>query len=222
MEPVRRPDRPIAMEQASWYSRDEIHRYFSSGQNFNPLPTDPDYKSRLDELLAGYASNEADSLAEDLAELARDIPDRTERDVLTKARLGQGKFRADVVTAWGKGEVCTLTDLAVPELLVASHIKPWRDATHEERLDPMNGLLLAAHVDKLFDRFLLSFKESRSGFESVLHPRVHAAVRTLGIKAGMILKTERLNPRDESRFTAYMREHLRRHQDLVAKDRPSE
>lgn len=221
MEPVRRPDAPIALERAGWYSREEVHRYFSSGQNFNPLPTDPDYKSRLDELLAGYASNEADNLMSDLAALERDVPDETERDVLSKARIGQGKFRADLVVSWGKGETCVLTGLAVPEMLIASHIKPWRDCTNEERLDPMNGLLLAAHVDKLFDRYLLSFKESRSGFESVLHPRVRAAVATLGIKAGMPLDTSYLSLTVERRLKAYIAEHLKRHFELVEQDQPS-
>lgn len=221
MEPVRRPDAPIALERAGWYSRGEVHRYFSSGQNFNPLPTDPDFKTRLDELLAGYASNEADNLAYDLAALARDVADETERDVLTKARIGQGKFRADLVVSWGKGERCALTGIAVPEMLIASHIKPWRDCTNEERLDPMNGLLLIAHVDKLFDRHLLSFKESRSGFESILHPRVQAAVATLGIKSGMGLDISYLSFADERRFRRYMDGHSTRHLELVEQDQPS-
>ena len=222
MEPVRRPHAPIALEVADWYSREEVHRYFSSGQNFNPLPTDPDYKTRLDELLAGHASNEADDLAHDLAALARDIPDETERDVLTKARIGQGKFRANLVAYWGKGERCALTGIAIPEMLVASHIKPWRDSTNDERLDPMNGLLLAAHVDKLFDRYLLSFEESRSEFKSVLHPRIRAAVATLGVKPGMNLDVSRLSLTDERRLKMYMSEHLRRHRELVDLDRLSE
>lgn len=223
MEPVRRPDAPIALEVADWYSRDEMHRYFSSGQNFNPLPTDPDYKTRLDELLAGYASNEADSLVHDLAVLAREIPDETERDVLTKARIGQGKFRADLVASWRKGETCALTGIAVPEMLIASHIKPWRDSTNEERLDPMNGLLLVAHADKLFDRYLLSFDESRYGFQSVLHPRLrNAVVAQLGLKSGMPLDISHLSLADERRLKKYMREHLRRHRQLVEQDRPPE
>jgi len=221
MEPVRRPDVPIALRLADWYSRDEIHRYFSSGQNFNPLPTDPDYKTRLDALFAGYATSEGDDLAHDLAALARDVPDNTERDVLTKARIGQGKFRTDVVASWRKGERCALTGLAVPEMLIASHIKPWRDCTNDERLDPMNGLMLVAHVDKLFDRFLLSFEESRSGFTTVLHPRIRAAVATLGVKCGMTLDITHLSLADERRFKNYMEGHLKRYRDLVERDRPS-
>lgn len=219
MEPVRRPDEPISLGLADWYSREEAHRFFSSGQNFNPLPTDPDYKARFDELLAGYGSSEADDLTADLAELDRNVPDKTERDVLAKARIGQGKFRADIVASWRKGEVCALTGLAVPEMLIASHIKPWRDSSNTERLDPMNGLLLAAHVDKLFDRFLMSFEESRSGFTSVLHPRIRLAVAKLGLRAGLTLDTSHLGFASEGRFRRYMEQHLRRHRTVVEQDK---
>jgi hypothetical protein len=44
-------------------------------------------------------------------------------------------------------------------ILRASHIKPWKDASNTERLDPFNGLLLSAHVDALFDRGLISFED---------------------------------------------------------------
>jgi predicted restriction endonuclease len=39
----------------------------------------------------------------------------------------------------------------------ASHIKPWKHSTASERLDGQNGLLLAPHVDHLFDRGFISF-----------------------------------------------------------------
>lgn len=221
MEPIRYPDAPIPLQKARWYSREEVHRYFSSGQNFNPLPTDPDYKSRFDELLAGYGSSEADELAADLEALAREVPDETERDVLVKARIGQGRFRADVVASWRKGETCALTSLAVPEMLIASHIKPWRDSSNGERLDPMNGLLLAAHADKLFDRFLLSFEQSREGFRAAIHPRVRPHVLALGLKSGQMLDTSQLGFSDEQRFSQFMGEHLKKHLALVRADQPT-
>ena len=222
MEPIRRADAPIALQVAPWYSREEAHRYFSSGQNFNPLPTAPDYKSRFDELLAGYGSQEADDLIADLDALSIEVPDETERGALVKARIGQGRFRAGIVEAWRVGEACALTGLAVPEMLVASHIKPWRECSNAERLDPMNGLLLAAHVDKLFDRFLLSFDQSRDGFRTVIHPRIRPDVLKLGLKAGLPLNISRLRLDDERRFGRYMREHLTRHLALVKSDQPTE
>lgn len=219
MEPVRRLDAPVALSLADWYSREEAHRFFSCGQNFNPLPTYPNYKPRFDELLAGYGSSEADDLIVDLAELVREVPDETEYEVLAKARIGQGKFRADLVATWRKGEVCALTGLAVPEMLIASHITPWRESSNKERLDPMNGLLLAAHADKLFDRFLMSFVECRAGFASVLHPRVRLAVAKLGLRDGMLLDTSHLGFANEGRFRRYMEQHFRRYHALVEQDK---
>ena len=53
---------------------------------------------------------------------------------------------------------CAVTGLAIPELLKASHIKPWKDSTDEERLDIFNGLLLAPHLDAAFDRGFIPAK----------------------------------------------------------------
>jgi hypothetical protein len=221
MVPVRAPDAPVPLSLAQWYSRDELRRYFASGQNFNPLPTGPDYKARLDDLLAGYGSNDATELIEDLFELANQVPDATERDVLAKARIGQGKFRADLVAAWRRGERCALTGVAIPEMLAASHIKPWRKSTNRERLDPMNGLLLVAHLDRLFDRHLASFREHAGEFRCVVHPRVGRDAERLGVSEGMPLDTSHLGLSDEGRFRGYMKEHLSRHSELVARDKPS-
>jgi hypothetical protein len=82
----------------------------------------------------------------------------TESTVLSKARRGQGRFRADLLNFW-QGH-CPLTDVFAPELLRASHIKPWRTSGDAERLDAFNGLLLAVHLDALFDRALITFQDS--------------------------------------------------------------
>lgn len=81
----------------------------------------------------------------------------TQREKLGLARIGQGEFRLDCNHLWKWR--CALSRIAVPELLRASHIKAWHEADDAERLDPYNGLLLAAHVDALFDRHLISFDD---------------------------------------------------------------
>jgi putative restriction endonuclease len=43
--------------------------------------------------------------------------------------------------------------------LRATHIKPWKDASDEEKLDGSNGLLLSPHVIHLFDRGHISFAD---------------------------------------------------------------
>lgn len=82
----------------------------------------------------------------------------TEKVQLQKARLGQGKFRANVLAVEHR---CRITGVDNPELLVASHIKPWRSCEDSrERLDGFNGLLLTPHVDYLFDKGLISFRDT--------------------------------------------------------------
>jgi hypothetical protein len=43
---------------------------------------------------------------------------------------------------------------------MASHCKPWRDSSNEERLDGENGLLLTPSIDHLFDRDFVGFEDS--------------------------------------------------------------
>lgn len=70
------------------------------------------------------------------------------------ARRGQGLFKQRVMRI---ERACRLTGVIREEHLRASHCKPWRDATNEERLDGENGLLLTPSVDHLFDRGFIGF-----------------------------------------------------------------
>ncbi len=84
--------------------------------------------------------------------------DTTTRRQSILARQGQGIFRLRVTEL---ESACRLTGVRNLALLVASHIKPWRACkTAVERLDGANGLLLAPHVDRLFDRGLIGFEPS--------------------------------------------------------------
>jgi hypothetical protein len=80
--------------------------------------------------------------------------DSTEAVATVKQRRGQDIFRKGLMDYW-QGR-CAITGLAVPELLRASHAKPWKDSTDAERLDVHNGLLLAAHLDAAFDQGLIT------------------------------------------------------------------
>src|SRR6185437_15964387 len=55
---------------------------------------------------------------------------------------------------------CRITSVSNPVHLVASHCKPWRDSTNEERLNGENGLLLTPSIDHLFDRGFIGFEDS--------------------------------------------------------------
>lgn len=93
-------------------------------------------------------------LASDIEEVIQSDVDETTKQRLVNARLGQGGFREALVEIWG-GK-CALTGCDIGPVLRASHIKPWRISTNPERLDPRNGILLAASLDALFDKCLIS------------------------------------------------------------------
>lgn len=78
----------------------------------------------------------------------------TTKAQLVLARRGQGMFRGQVERNERR---CRVTGVCEPEHLRAGHIKPWRYSTNRERLDGENGLLLAPHIDHLFDRGFISF-----------------------------------------------------------------
>lgn len=81
----------------------------------------------------------------------------TEKSILVKTRMGQGHFRSKLIHMWGG---CALTGYRNTQLLLASHIKPWRASNNKERLDEFNGLLLLANLDKAFDLGFISFSDS--------------------------------------------------------------
>jgi putative restriction endonuclease len=66
------------------------------------------------------------------------IPE-TDRLAIIRARRGQGLFKERVGQIESK---CRITGVENPVHIVASHCKPWRDSSNEERLNGENGLLL--------------------------------------------------------------------------------
>ncbi len=81
----------------------------------------------------------------------------TDRLAIIRARKGQGVFKDRVRKIEFR---CRITGVENPVHLVASHCKPWRDATNEERLDGENGLLLTPSIDHLFDRGFIGFEDN--------------------------------------------------------------
>lgn len=108
------------------------------------------------------------------------LPRSTEAERLVIQRVGQNMYRAALLDFW-QGRCC-VTGLDVSELLRASHIKPWAACDSDnERLDVFNGLLLAPHVDALFDGGWISFTEN--GALQVSEALPPAAATRLGLKA---------------------------------------
>jgi putative restriction endonuclease len=81
----------------------------------------------------------------------------TEREALIVARRGQGLFKQRVMKVENR---CRITGVTNPTHLRASHCKPWRDSSNEERINGENGLLLTPTIDHLFDRGFISFEDS--------------------------------------------------------------
>ncbi|MGH7174769.1 MAG: HNH endonuclease [Minisyncoccia bacterium] len=112
----------------------------------------------LVELVAEEARFDAETAEEQDVEGRHDIGE-TEKRSLVKARRGQGIFRSEVERLEHR---CRITGVTAHAHLRASHIKPWSQSTDTERLAGANGLLLSPHVDHLFDRGYISFKNDGS------------------------------------------------------------
>lgn len=109
------------------------------------------------------------------------IPDAlhlTEVERTIRQRVGQEKFRAAMLDYWQGA--CAATGIAIPELLRASHALPWAKCQSDaQRLDVFNGFLLCAHLDALFDRFLISFDAQGRIIFSALVDRIQ--LQTIGV-----------------------------------------
>ncbi|MBU4289132.1 MAG: HNH endonuclease [Proteobacteria bacterium] len=104
-------------------------------------------------------ANEPVMVVEDKTNLNENEPvDYTgsNKTIQTKARVGQNFFRKAVLSSYNWR--CCITGLAVPRLLVASHIIPWSEDA-ENRLNPRNGLSLSILHDKAFDIGLITINE---------------------------------------------------------------
>lgn len=87
------------------------------------------------------------------------IPPGEYREQMIKTRVGQYFFRKSVLSAYR--DRCCITGLALPNILIASHIKPWSDSDEKtERTNPSNGLCLNALHDKAFDKGLITIDQN--------------------------------------------------------------
>jgi hypothetical protein len=106
----------------------------------------------------------------------------TERLTIVKARVGQGLYKERVRLIESK---CRITGVENPVHLVASHCKPWRDSSNEERLDGENGLLLTPSIDHLFDRGFISFENNG---ELIVSPVAHLpSLKRMGIETEQVI-----------------------------------
>ena len=125
----------------------------------------------------------------------------TERESIVKARIGQGKFREQLLAKYGS---CIISGIDISKALVASHIKPWAVSTNEERVSVNNGLLLSATYDRLFDSGLITFANEG---KLIISRFVSEENRNkLQIKSGQVYKLQ---------SNVQMRNFLEYHNDVV-------
>lgn len=126
----------------------------------------------------------------------------TNRVALRKERIGQAKWRNQLLQLWNQS--CSVTSLQKERLLRASHIKPWQHSSDKDRLHQYNGLILNPSLDCLFDCGFITFRHSRGRIKisNVLSER---DCKILGVDAEMSLRKA---------FTEN-REYLEYHNDCV-------
>ncbi len=210
LRPVAKLPAPILLGEAVGVDLNEFRNRHASGTGIRP----PDEKTLLafKALLAGLQS--ADERSIDIAALAKAEAPKTTIEQQIEARLGQGKFRQAVVSAWGIGERCALTEISVRDILTASHIIPWAE-DEALRLEGTNGVLLCAHLDRLFDRHLISFdEEGRLIGSRRLNADVWEELGRLGINRGAQLKTVMLSLTAKHVIFDRFRRHRARMQEL--------
>jgi putative restriction endonuclease len=101
----------------------------------------------------------------------------TERIRANAARVGQHVFARNVLSNCGRQCVfCGLRPavFSAGRMLLAGHIKPWRDSSPKERLDPANGLAACPNHDVAFDTGLLTIQDD---LQITLAAALTAAVR---------------------------------------------
>ena len=126
----------------------------------------------------------------------------TERQAIVMAPRGQGLFKERVMRIESK---CRITGVTNREHLRASHSKPWRDATNDERLDGENGLLLTPNADHLFDRGFIGFDNNG---DLLVSPVAHAdSLARMGL--------DPKQPRNVGRFSEGQRRYLEFHRENV-------
>lgn len=140
-----------------------------------------------------------------------DHESETEAQAVISRRKGQEKYRQLQIELWdGK---CALTGVGVLSLLNGSHAKAWQYSNDMERLDPYNGFLFEARIDRLFDKYLISFEDDgRIMISKRLDPDTRNA---LGLDES--LKLKQVFPQNLP-YLRYHRDKFRKAEELFDRD----
>lgn len=160
-----------------------------------------DYDDIVSELRKSVSSGNDSELLTIIREARLDA---TSKQAEIRVRLGQHRFRRLVMAHWSGR--CAVTGASI--LLAASHIKPWRDSSDFDRINPYNGLALSALYDHAFDAGYITFTEDG---RLLAAPAYQSELERVGISLSARI----------SAITADHHPYLRHHRDVVFRGRPT-
>lgn len=129
-----------------------------------------------------------------------------EKVTSTMVRIGQNFFRRSVLSSYNYH--CCISGLAIPQLLVASHIVPWR-VDYANRLNPRNGLCLSVLHDKAFDVGIITIAEDMTIKVSKRRAKradYFFSSALLAYNGARMALSEKFRPSEE--FLAYHRQYI--------------
>lgn len=123
------------------------------------------FAEKSEHLLEHYRQNKQDVLTQKQSQSQRttertdiELPAGITKEQTVRVRIGQNFFRDAVLSAYN--HQCCISGLRHDALLIASHIKPWKDSDPKtERTNPRNGLCLSPLYDKAFDMGFMTIDE---------------------------------------------------------------
>ncbi|MCY4213378.1 MAG: HNH endonuclease [Gammaproteobacteria bacterium] len=181
------------LDQATW---DEFHADWSAR-----IDESQKLISQREKALGVRTSNHANLAHADTALEGED------RVVSRRVRVNQHFFRQAVLSAYDYK--CCITGIDLKTVLIASHIKSWKESNNREKLNPQNGLCLNALHDRAFDRGLIAVNDDYTvAVSSLVSQSLSDAVRS------MLLWYESREIKTPSRFLPCP-EFLQWHRDNV-------
>ena len=153
LDPVHRARGVKGLEGAS-----NLDRVMWNEFQANTLLFGAESEQRLHDLFTKDDNKEVDFLSREKVLL---VPPSGPTEIRTtaKARRGQQFFRQAILNAYDVR--CCISGINVPDLLIASHIRPWGKFP-DDRLNPRNGLCLSTIHDAAFDDGLITLDEELS------------------------------------------------------------
>lgn len=109
-----------------------------------------------EQILAEKENSTIENKYQDLLFDLKDIKGETKIRAV-KTRVNQSVFRQMVLVNYATK--CAITNIDIPELLLASHIMPW-SKNEEHRLNPENGICLSPLYDKAFDKGIIGINQN--------------------------------------------------------------